>query len=316
MVNRMAEQNRQSMLLGKVEAYREILDENPESQVFVSLAETYRQLGMFSSAQKVISDGLKKFPLMASAHVVHARICCQLDDFDSSEGAFDAAIKLEPDNLAALVGFSRVKILLKKYDDARELLFRARKLNPADPVINKLILSLPEKRIEEPPPVQKPVTQESYAARKPLISTTLGDLYFKQGLYENALKIYRGLIDQAPDNELLKDKILQTETALAGTQHVVEEPIVTDEPAVDAALAEDVVTQEIAVEESVGVEPESDVHDTVQSVVPYEPVTDVTPPVDEPALSIEQTVTQGVVADPVTILNQWLQNIEQRRQHV
>ena len=175
----MTDQNKQSLLLGKIAAYTEILVKDPSSTIFVSLAETYRKMGMLEDARQIIEKGLSVHPDFGPAQIVLGRVLCQLDDFDGSVAAFERALELDQDSLAALVGYARVQILLGNEVAARQLLLRARKLSPADPVINKLLLSLPEAASDE---INSSETnaESQPAASTPLLSTTLADFIFNK----------------------------------------------------------------------------------------------------------------------------------------
>ena len=209
----MTDQNQQSLLLGKIAAYTEILVKDPNSTIFVSLAETYRKMGMFDDSRQIISKGLQLHSDFSPAYIVLARALCQLEDFHGSVAAFEQALELDNESLAALVGYARVQILLGAEESARELLLRARNLSPADPIINKLLLSLPEKMDvsvveleEENVPTDDVVTPPS-----PLVSSTLAELYLAQGLKEKALDLFQKLSDKNPDDLNLRRRIREIE---------------------------------------------------------------------------------------------------------
>ncbi len=222
----MTDQNQQSLLLGKVAAYTEILVKDPSSTIFVSLAETYRKMGMLDDARQIITKGLKLYPDFGPAYIVLARVLCQLDDFDNSSAAFEKALDFDPESLAALVGYARVQILLKNDAAARELLLRARKLSPADPVINKLILSLPEiseAMVAEADEADEVAEQgdELPDISTSLVSPTLADMYLSQGLTERSLELYQQLSAQNPDDLTLRRRVKELEAQIADEKQTV-----------------------------------------------------------------------------------------------
>lgn len=212
-----------STLLGKIAAYTEILTTDPRSTIFVSLSETYRKMGMLDDAYSVAIKGLDHLSDYCPGHVVLARIECQQGDLKSSESSFEKALEIDPESLAALVGFSRLYLLQGRKTDARKLLIKARDLTPADPVINKLLLSLPE--AEEPslpvinPVVAPPVSQlkpVALSTPEPLESATLAELYLEQGLADKALDIFHNLLARDPDNLELRRRIRNLESSTLG----------------------------------------------------------------------------------------------------
>ncbi len=240
----MDEHNQQSLLLGKIAAYTEILVKDPSSTIFVSLAETYRKMGMLEDARQIISKGLNLHSDFSPAYIVLARVLCQLEDFAGSNAAFEKALTFDPESLAALVGYARVQILLGENNTARELLLRARQLSPADPVINKLLLSLPEESeivVEETDSLIEKNDQLEDSSVS-LVSPTLADLYLSQGLTEKGLELYQQLSAQNPDDLNLRRKVKELETQLLDEkQTVVDESVAPANQQEDLPLDSDEV---------------------------------------------------------------------------
>ena len=294
----MSENNQQHALLSKIAAYTEILVKDPGSTIFVSLAETYRKMGMFDDARQIISKGLELHPDFSPAHIVVARVLCQKEDFEDSVAAFEKALELDSESLAALVGYARVRILLGQEDRARDILLRARSLSPADPVINKLLLSLPEE-----PPASQPVSEEVGAEEEveekaqtaepsPLLSSTLAELYLKQGLKEEALNIYRKLSTQSPDDLSLRRKIKELENGFEELNEGYFSPepsVTTDGEQPEVTVEED---RQIPREETL-----SDINESPEEGLPSAAVAD------------EDPAGEHVLET----LNQWLSNIKRRR---
>lgn len=260
----MTEKTQQSSLLGKIAAYTEILAKDPTSTIFVSLSEAYRKMGMLDDARKVIENGLQSHSDFSPAHIVKARILCQQGEYQESETSFKKALELDSASLAGLVGYARLCILLGEEEKARPFLLDARELSPADPVINKLLLSLPEPQVVEEP-VSLEVEQyenavepeidgsaESFPAEceeereeaqdqerfetPPLASTTLADLYLRQGLTDQALEMYRQLLADDPDNLELRRKIRDIEEPPPEPARNQAPPIEKEEPVEPSAF--------------------------------------------------------------------------------
>lgn len=209
----MTDQNQQSLLLGKIAAYTEILVKDSNSTIFVSLAETYRKMGMFEDARQIISKGLELHPDFSPAYIVLARTLCQLEDYSGSVDAFERALEFDEESLAALVGYARVRILLGEEESARELLLKARHLTPADPVINKLLLSLPDDSDLKDGHLDEETDYDEKSAdhSASLVSSTLADLYLAQGLSEKALELYQRLSVKNPDDLSLRRRVKELE---------------------------------------------------------------------------------------------------------
>ena len=289
----MIEHNQQSLLLGKIAAYTEILVKDPSSTIFISLAETYRKMGMFDDARQIISRGLDLHPDVSPAYIVLARLLCQLEDFSGSVVAFEQALELDQENLAALVGYARVQILLGDEVAARELLLRARALSSADPVINKLLLSLPEENAAEVSDVKPDQSEEAEDNSTPLVSSTLAELYLVQGLTAKALDLFQRLSALNPDDLLFRRKVKELEAQLdEENQHGTK---TSDE--IESVLAEP--AQVVAADSAVEIE--------VPLQQPEEPETEVVASASVNSLSAET---------PLSTFNRWLSNIQQRSGNV
>lgn len=352
----MTEHNQQSALLGKIAAYTELLVNDPRSTIFVSLAETYRKLGLFEDARDIVTKGLELHPDFGPAYVVLARIECQLDHFDASCTAFERALELDSNSLAAFVGYARVKLLLQRPEEARELLLRARTLSPADPIINKMLLGLPDVTPSSQEPEQIITDEPAKKNLTSLASSTLADLYLVQGLTDKALALYRQLLSRNPDDLDLRRKIRELEgrddQALLA-EEVVAEPDTDKIETVEIQEDEQLTPPESTIDSGVEAAPEQthetsfdvsadsltsedqylDAQDHPQSdydtgIMQEEPLSET---VSEVGSALESESDPGdFTTQPLSdssdsadtnlealeILNQWLETIRKRREHV
>ncbi len=287
-------ENQQNSLLGKIAVYTEILANDPKSTIFVSLSEAYRKMGMLDDARQVVESGLEYQPEFGPAHIVLARIRCQQGDYVGSDSSFVRALELDPVSLAGLVGYARLNILLGREAQARELLLEARQQNPADPVINKLLLSLPA----EPPQVKESVSvekeqqddsglqvereeqDEPAEMQTSLVSPTLADLYLKQGLEKQALQMYRQLSAQEPNNLVLRRQIRDLDEKISF-------PLV----------------EEVEVPQPAGPDSSPESEDSAETISKAETV----------AVEDEYVIERSDSENVLDTLNQWLVNIQQRR---
>jgi tetratricopeptide (TPR) repeat protein len=327
----MTEHYQQSALLGKIAAYTELLLNDPRSTVFVSLAETYRKMGLFNDAREIVAKGLELHPDFGPAYVVLARIECQLDNIEASCTAFEQALALDPDSLAALVGYARVKLLLHDDAAARELLLHARSLSPADPVINKMLLGLTpqpeaEEEVSSVPPV---VESEPFKANNltALASTTLADLYLAQGLTEKALGLYRQLLSRNPDNLELRRKIREIEGRNEDLSASLSEedelsPPATSEDKMEVegeSLTEPLADESTPETNAVVTEPESIDEENLEAADQTMADVEADEEHEEILLSdsaLEEASGSDDSSEIIEKLNNWLNNIRLRREHV
>lgn len=145
------------------------LADEPGSLAFLELAEALRRRGQLEAAQKVARGGLARYPGLAGAHDLMARI---LSDQGDLAGAFDAwasALQLDPMRTSALKGVGFLYFRAGESAAAMEHLQRALEVDPDDVSIRQAIARLgpaqPEPRAvvadaipapAAPPPVVTP----------------------------------------------------------------------------------------------------------------------------------------------------------------
>ncbi len=89
------------MALEDIEKLKERLANNPDSKLFVPLAEEYRKAEMFDEAIEVLKQGLENQPSYMSARVSLGKIYLEKEMFDEALSEFEEVIKTIPDNLFA-----------------------------------------------------------------------------------------------------------------------------------------------------------------------------------------------------------------------
>lgn len=115
------------------------LAEEPNSLAFLELAEALRRRGQLDSAYKVARGGLSRYPALADAHDLMARI---LGDQGDLAGAFDAwaeALRLDPMRIGALKGIAFLYFRAGDVPAALEHLRRAADIDPDDESIAQAI---------------------------------------------------------------------------------------------------------------------------------------------------------------------------------
>jgi tetratricopeptide (TPR) repeat protein len=158
------------------------LAEEPTSLAFLELAEALRRRGQLEAACKVARGGLGRYPGLADAHDLMARI---LSDQGDLAGAFDAwaeALRIDPMRTAALKGIAFLYFRAGDAVAAIEHLQRAAEADPDDQSIAQAlarvrreprglahrVASVPAPEPEsvpvaETPPVERPDSSSPFA---------------------------------------------------------------------------------------------------------------------------------------------------------
>ncbi len=141
------------------------LADEPTSLAFLELGEALRRRGQYDAAAKVARGGLSRYPGLADAHDLVARI---LSDQGDLAGAFDAwadALRLDPMRSSALKGLAFLYFSAGDVSAAVEHLARAAEADPDDVTIPMAIARIEREASGKstgpeapPPPVPQPPT--------------------------------------------------------------------------------------------------------------------------------------------------------------
>ena len=141
------------MSIKEIEKLREKVEKDPNSKLYVPLAEEYRKEGMLDEAIEVLRKGLEKQPGYMSARVLLGKIYLEKGQMNEARAEFESVVKSIPDNLYAH------KKLAEIYRDTGEknLAIKAfrtfLKLNPMDEEALNSLQVLEDTYTEQP--VQK-----------------------------------------------------------------------------------------------------------------------------------------------------------------
>ena len=136
------------------------LADEPSSLAFLDLGEALRQRGQLDAAFKVARGGLGRYPGLADAHDLLARI---LGDQGDLAGAFDAwveALRVDPMRTSALKGIAFLYFRAGDVAAAVEHLQRAADIDPDDPSIAQALARVKAAVPDSgPAPASEPVEQ-------------------------------------------------------------------------------------------------------------------------------------------------------------
>ncbi|MFL5496027.1 MAG: tetratricopeptide repeat protein [Gemmatimonadales bacterium] len=165
-----------------IRSLTERLAAEPSSLAFLELGEALRRRGQLEAAYKVARGGASRYPGLADAHDLMARI--QSDQADLA-GAFDSwssALQLDPMRISALKGLAFLYFRAGDAVAALDHLQRAAEVDPDDPSIVQALERVRREVITAgPPPAAEPtgssptVTSHAVASPPPVRSETAFD---------------------------------------------------------------------------------------------------------------------------------------------
>ncbi|HEX2252232.1 MAG TPA: tetratricopeptide repeat protein [Thermoanaerobaculia bacterium] len=123
----------------------------PDSRVFLQLAEEYRRRERYREAAEVLESGLASHPNHVSAHVALGRVRLALGDADGAAASLERALGFDATNLVANKALVEAHLARGERSLARQRLGIYRLLNESDPAIGDL-----ERRVRAVPPGGRP----------------------------------------------------------------------------------------------------------------------------------------------------------------
>lgn len=115
------------------------LAEEPGSLAFLELAEALRRRGQLEAAYKVARGGLARYPGLADAHDLMARVLSDQSDLAGAFDAWSSALQLDPMRTSALKGIAFLYFRAGDRAAALDHLQRAIEVDPDDPTIRQAI---------------------------------------------------------------------------------------------------------------------------------------------------------------------------------
>src|SRR5437762_1192863 len=94
------------------------LEKEPNSLIFLQLADEYRKESLYDDALKVCREGLRRHPNYWSARVAIGRIYHEMGDIEKSREELEKVIKAVPDNLLANKLLGDIYMEQKQYPEA------------------------------------------------------------------------------------------------------------------------------------------------------------------------------------------------------
>lgn len=210
-------------LTAEIEELKKKLSQNPDSLIFVPLADAYRKAGLYDDAIEVCKKGLEKHPNYTSARVVLGRIYIEKNKIDEAIQELKKVEAVDTDNIMVHTMLGNMYLKKKMYAEAVEQFQKVLSLNPEDVEIQeKLKEALSAKQEstnigsnivekEENKKQQEIEKKQEKAFEKAKIdiqkSLKAAELYTKKEDFDKAIEIYKELLDMDPENIIVQQRL-------------------------------------------------------------------------------------------------------------
>lgn len=214
-------------LVGKISSYLQIVSKDPHSTAFVPLAEAYRQIGLLDDALEAARLGTRMLPNFSPGYSTLGRILGQMGRLDEAMSAYARALSIDRQSESALIGLARLHLARGERDQARRILAQAAEFHPADEMIENMLVALdlprpwtetpvaaavapgPAAELESATEFAATTEAEADAVGEPIPTATLAEIYVKQGLTEQAVRVYEEILRAEPDNQTALRRLAQ-----------------------------------------------------------------------------------------------------------
>jgi tetratricopeptide (TPR) repeat protein len=150
----------------EIEKLRTRVEKDPNSRLFLPLAEEYRKSGMLDEAITVILKGLEHQPGYTSARVALGRIYLEKNMSDEAKEEFEAVVRTIPDNLFA---HRKLADIYKERGETEKAISEYKTVVQLNPLDEDAMMCLSE--LEGPPFAEEPAVS---AEAEPLSASGAG----------------------------------------------------------------------------------------------------------------------------------------------
>lgn len=120
-------------LLAQIDRYKDIMQKDPNSREFLTLAELYRKLGVAEEATKILRDGLTRHPAYVEARLAMARVYLTQGQVEDATREFEEVIRQDTGNFVAFKLLGEIAMQKQDSEKAAERFGAAYRIKPDDP---------------------------------------------------------------------------------------------------------------------------------------------------------------------------------------
>ena len=198
-----------------IKKYEEILKNEPGSSTFVFLAQTLYKRKELDRAIGVLIKGLRYNKNNITGRFLLGKIYYERWMIEPAKKELETVFELAPDNLAAGKMLEEIYRSEENYEKAHEVLSFVYEFHPGDQSIVSKIEELSLKIQSRPPEpwenfsayVSKDNNSTSKNSDNELNTETIADIYIKQGDYEKGLSVLEKMLEDDPDNQVVRKKL-------------------------------------------------------------------------------------------------------------
>jgi tetratricopeptide (TPR) repeat protein len=233
------------MVSQEIERLKEKVDKDPNSKLFVPLAEEYKKAGMLDEAIGALMKGLERLPSYMSARVSLGKIYLEKGLLSEAGAEFEKVVNAIPDNLYAHKKLAEIYRALSEREKAVEEFRKVLKLNPTDEDAAQSLTIL-EGRFTVQPEATEMVKTTIKKEQQSEASTSEPSKELKESPSKTE-KVFGEIIEEqerlSEEEILISEEVFKEPEIAAEDIHEVMEKGVLDEPQINIGDADRYISQ-------------------------------------------------------------------------
>ena len=202
-----------SAKLEKISRYREILKADPQSRVYVPLADLLQQHGETEEALVLLEEGLVRDPDHQSAMVVLGCTLLQAGRQEHGVKVLQRVLELSPENFVVLRILAEYFLAMDAFTHAIPMLERLVDFEPDHPEWANLLNDARDRlALDQAAPPESSGIESQPVSEKSLATMTLVDILVSQGYLDKAVVALQRMRDQDPDRLDVQERLAQLQS--------------------------------------------------------------------------------------------------------
>ncbi len=192
-----------------IQRYERMFEEDPSSGCFIHLARLLIKKGNIKKAIEVLNKGLLHNKNNVTGRFILAKLYYDLWMIEQAKKHFEKVLKLSPDNLGAVRYLKDIYLSEGEYDTALRIVKNLLEYFPYNEEITEMLNDIEkEKKNRDSSSFSIDSDVLSVATgtdrKDPFPTTTLADIYLRQGYYAESARLYEKMLHKGLEREKKK----------------------------------------------------------------------------------------------------------------
>ena len=186
------------------------------------LADAYRKSGDVEKAIELCEKGLEGYPDYASAHVILGKCFYDKGATERSRAEFERVTEIDPENMVALKFMGDILMSEGDRDGSISYYRRILAIDPTNEEVSEKLKGLENEFREREIDLSDQERVSKAGQPGELATMTLAGIYAAQGYYNKALKIYKEILEEEPDNREASEMVGKIESMIESSNKELE----------------------------------------------------------------------------------------------